>query len=215
MSGEWWRRQVPEFSRDHRVLTLDLRSYGRSEKTERGHRIASHARDVRELLERLDLDGVVLCGWSQGAATIWAYVDHYGTDRLAGAIFADQSPRGLVTEGWDAALGGNALRMGALEDRLEWIRRDFEDHTRRFVPTMFVEPPPPEEQEWMVEAILQMPGEHAARILQDNLCSDWRDVLDRVDVPALVVSCARSTFFPPESGRFQAATMPRAREVVI
>jgi non-heme chloroperoxidase len=213
MSGEWWRRQTPVLARDFRVLTIDLRSYGKSEKTDRGHRISSHARDVRELILQLDLAGVAACGWSQGAATIWAYVDQYGTDRLAGAVFVDQSPRGLLTDRWTAALGGE-LRMGALDERLDWIRRDFEDHTRRFVPTMFVEPPPPEEQEWMVQAILQMPCEHAARVLQDNLCADWRDVLDRVDVPALVVSTAHSTFFPPESGRYQSERMPHARQVV-
>lgn len=214
MSGEWWRRNVPELSRELRVFTIDLRSYGKSEKTDRGHRIARHARDVRELIVELGLEEVVLCGWSQGAATIWAYVDHFSTDSLAGAVFVDQSPRGLVTEGWAGAFSENTLRMGPLEERLEWIRNDFDGHTRQFVPSMFVVPPPEEEQAWMRQAILQMPGAHAALVLQDNLCSDWRDVLDRVDVPALVVSCLQSTFFPPASGAYQAATMPRARTVL-
>ena len=213
MSTEWWRRNVPDLSKVARTIALDMRSYGRSENTPRGHRLARHAADLRELILQLDLRGAVPCGWSQGASTIWAYVDLYGTDRLAGATFVDQTPKILTNEGWKTGLGTD-FTLGAMEEFLASIERDPDEFRRGFIPSMFLTPPPEEEQAWMLEEMEAMPTEHAVEVLRDHLNQDWRDVLDRVDVPALVVTGANSSLFPPESGAYQARKMPNARHEV-
>ena len=41
-------------------------------------------------LSCLVLQDVIVVGSSMGASIIWAYIELYGEDRLAGAIFVDQ-----------------------------------------------------------------------------------------------------------------------------
>lgn len=43
-----------------------------------------------ETLFWLVLQDVIVVGSSMGASIIWAYIELYGEDRLAGAIFVDQ-----------------------------------------------------------------------------------------------------------------------------
>lgn len=209
MSTEWWRRQVPDLSQEMRTIAMDMRSYGRSEKTRRGHRLSRYAADLRELILHLDLQDVVVCGWSMGASTIWSYVDLFGTDKLAGAIFVDQTPKILTDETWKTGLGPD-FTLSALDGFLGNIESDPEAFFQGFIPSMFVTPPPEEEQSWMLDAVRKMPTEDAVEVLQDHCCQDWRDVLGKVDIPALVITGGQSSLFPPESGVYQATEMPSA-----
>lgn len=211
MSTEWWRRQMPAFSREMRTIAVDMRSYGRSEKTDRGHRLSRYASDLRELILDLGLNDVVVCGWSMGASTIWAYVDLYGTDRLAGAVFVDQTPKILTDDDWKTGLG-TEFPLSALDTFLAGIEKDPAAFVEGFIPSLFVIPPSEEEQAWMIEAVQAMPTHHAVEVLRDHCTQDWRDVLDRVNIPALVVTGAQSSLFPPESGSYQAQAMPNARQ---
>ena len=62
--------------------------------------MARHGRDLGELLEHLDLTDVTLVGASMGGNTIWAYVDQFGSCRLAGVLIDDQTPKMINTADW-------------------------------------------------------------------------------------------------------------------
>ena len=63
-----WQMEAPAPS--HRAIAYDLRGHGRSpcEKLspEEGHAIEDHARDLSTVIERLELSGAALVGWSMG-----------------------------------------------------------------------------------------------------------------------------------------------------
>jgi len=63
--------------------------------------MGGHARDLRAFLAALDLDDVVLVGWSTGAIVSWEYVDRFGTDRLAALVDVDMEPSPLEREGYE------------------------------------------------------------------------------------------------------------------
>jgi pimeloyl-ACP methyl ester carboxylesterase len=63
----WWNWfQVAPLAQHLRVVTLDQRGHGRSFKPAAGYTIAAMAEDVSQLIERLDLGAVHLCGASMG-----------------------------------------------------------------------------------------------------------------------------------------------------
>ncbi len=64
--GEDWLLQVPEFSRCHRVLTVDLRGHGQSAKPRRAYAIGDLAADVAGLLDHLGAETAHVVGLSHG-----------------------------------------------------------------------------------------------------------------------------------------------------
>ena len=72
---------------------------GSRTKPESGHTVPEYAADVRAFLEALDLDDVVLVGWSMGAFVIWEYVKQFGCDRLAGTVVVDEAASDFAWDG--------------------------------------------------------------------------------------------------------------------
>lgn len=61
-----WFNQVPLFSRDRTVVTVDLRGHGASSAPATGFTAGHHASDLVELLDRLEIDSVIPIGASLG-----------------------------------------------------------------------------------------------------------------------------------------------------
>lgn len=62
-----WENQVPEFSKKHRVVTVDLPGHGQSGQERKSWSIESYGDDVKTVVTKLDLKRVVLVGSSMGA----------------------------------------------------------------------------------------------------------------------------------------------------
>jgi pimeloyl-ACP methyl ester carboxylesterase len=67
-----WRDQVPHFAKKHRVVALDLRGHGQSDKPDEDYSIASFADDLAWLIPHLGLDRPVVVGHSMGGSIAMA-----------------------------------------------------------------------------------------------------------------------------------------------
>jgi non-heme chloroperoxidase len=211
LTSRFFARQREHFARDYRFIAPDLRGHGRSEKVLHGHTVPTQTRDLRELIEGLDLDDVVLVGWSSGAFCIWEYVKQYGNDRLAGVVVVDEAAADLNRGDWN--LG--AMDLDGLIGMLEVVQVAHAEMVRgRFVHRLFATPPAPEEIDWMVEEITKIPPVVAAAVAFDEITRDYRKVLSEVDVPALVCHGAHDQMLPVENGTHLAETMPDGRLVI-
>jgi non-heme chloroperoxidase len=86
---------------DHRLVAVDLRGHGLSDKPQDAYGDSRlWADDVHALIRTLDLDHPVLCGWSYGPLVILDYLRHYGEDQISGVNFVG----GVTKLGGDAAL---------------------------------------------------------------------------------------------------------------
>jgi pimeloyl-ACP methyl ester carboxylesterase len=61
-----WEYQIPELAAHYRVIAIDIRGHGRSDKPRERYSIAGFAEDVSALIEHLGLDRVHLVGISMG-----------------------------------------------------------------------------------------------------------------------------------------------------
>jgi pimeloyl-ACP methyl ester carboxylesterase len=61
-----WRHQIAEFSKDHRVIALDQRGHGESEKPDQDYTIEGFADDLAALIKDLGLERPVIVGHSMG-----------------------------------------------------------------------------------------------------------------------------------------------------
>lgn len=65
-SGRTWGAQLPDFTRDHRVVTVDWRGCGRSARPVRGNTTSGVVSDLVALIGALRLDRPVVVGSSIG-----------------------------------------------------------------------------------------------------------------------------------------------------
>ena len=97
----WGRQLDSELAKHHRLIALDLRGHGSSERPRDAYGDSRlWADDVKAVIRSLELDQPILCGWSYGPLVILDYIRHYGEDAIGGIHFVD----GITKLGSDAAL---------------------------------------------------------------------------------------------------------------
>lgn len=210
-----FHRQLDGLAWDCRVLALDMRGHGESEKPEHGYRIARLAKDLHDALVALDLDAVNLAGHSMGCAVIWSYWDQFGDDRLSRLILIDQPatplrwPNSSETE-W--AHTGSRLDATALMDFVAQLTGpDGIQVSKDYITGSFFTPAISAGViDWVIRENLKFPRTLAARLLVDLYAQDWRDVLPRITLPTLVIG-GEASLFNPQSQRWNASQIPNAR----
>jgi pimeloyl-ACP methyl ester carboxylesterase len=84
-----WERQLssPTLG-SHRLIAMDMRGHGSSERPLAGYDDSRRwADDVDAVIRELSLDQPILCGWSYGPLVILDYIRHYGERRIGGIHF--------------------------------------------------------------------------------------------------------------------------------
>jgi non-heme chloroperoxidase len=87
--GLCWGRQLnSDLATDHRLVAMDMRGHGQSDKPRDAYGDSKlWADDVNAVLQTLALDQAVLSGWSYGPLVILDYIRHYGEQAIGGMQF--------------------------------------------------------------------------------------------------------------------------------
>ncbi|ROS75142.1 pimeloyl-ACP methyl ester carboxylesterase [Curtobacterium sp. PhB130] len=195
----------------HRVVAFDRRSHGESEDTLRGQRVARHGADLHELLEVLDLQDAVLVGQSMGASTIWATIDLFGTAGIAGVLTIDQTPKLINTDDWPHGFYGMTPENSGtffdqgIPDTGRGLRVDQGNAgVQRLIARIGGFP-----------AVRTPNAPETVRLLRDHGQQDWRDVVERLDVPFTMVAGRDSQLWPCSHAEAAVGANPNGRVVVI
>lgn len=195
----------------HRVIAFDRRSHGASEDVLRGQRIARHGTDIGELLTALDLRGAVLVGQSMGASSIWAYLDQAGSGRVAGILTVDQTPKLINTADWPHGFYGmEPSNSGTFfDDGIPDTGRGLRvDQSQAGVVRLM-------ERLGGMPDVRQANAPETRWLLRDHGQQDWRDVIERLDVPFVMVAGRNSQLWPCSHAEAAVGENPRGRAHVI
>lgn len=125
-SARCFDRQIPEFSREFRVIAVDSRGHGRSTHGEEDLHLHLMSDDVIAVMDKLELERAALLGWSDGAniamRTAFMYPERVEALILTGG---NTSPHGirwkyLAPMKWQAFL----LMFKAMHDTEASLRRE-------------------------------------------------------------------------------------------
>jgi pimeloyl-ACP methyl ester carboxylesterase len=94
----WWQRLIPLLDRHHRVIALDLRGFGGSEKPESGYSMEEQAEFVAEALRRLGARRATVVGHSLGGTVATALTELPG-DYVSRLVIVDQAPDESFSKG--------------------------------------------------------------------------------------------------------------------
>lgn len=213
-NGGAWKRQLEGLSDSFRVLALDLPGFGDSPPPVAPPTMTSFATVVRGVIERLQLEGVVLVGWSMGAGIVMRYCELFGSHRLAGIGIVDDCPRLLPGPDWRLSEDTTFDPAGLDDWRGRWAY-DRRGVIRDLTLAEFADTDAhAEEIEWLIEESMRSDPATALSALLDAFDCDFRAGLGAIDVPALLLYGEHSRFTTPKNRTYMEAAIPRSRLVV-
>jgi non-heme chloroperoxidase len=88
LDGRSWEKQTAALlDAGYRVITYDRRGFGQSSQPTTGYDYDTFASDLNTVLETLDLNNVVLAGFSMGTGEVARYIGTFGSSRVDKAAF--------------------------------------------------------------------------------------------------------------------------------
>jgi len=211
----FFTRNVEALSRGTRVINMALRSHGPSQAVPHGHRISRYAADLRDLLAALNISDATVLGWSMGAAVIWSHYELFGDERLKKMVIVDQSPRQYAVPGGQDWQG---IQVGCYDaESLAVVRTmlslDSRASAEGIVHACFPAGATPsrEELDFFAGEIETTPAQVRADIMTDHTNLDWRDLMPRIQIPALVMIGEKSLIWGPGGAEYPAEYIPRAQ----
>jgi len=197
-TGEFWREQIGEFSRDHRLVVPDLPGHGRSAHPDtRRYTIDAFVADLVLLFDKLRLEDVILVGLSMGGTIAQRFALAHA-NRLRALVLVGATPHGL---GPDVGVK-NVLqaidRLGVVAASQAVINRSFGSAAS------------PELLAFAREQVAQTPKFVAREAIISLNEADSRAELARLALPTLVVCGEEDAITPPAESRALAAGIPGA-----
>jgi pimeloyl-ACP methyl ester carboxylesterase len=213
-TAEQFKHQLTGLSDRYRVIAVDMRGHGESDKPDFGYKISRLAKDTYDLIHALDLEEVNILGHSMGSSVIWNYYDLFGPERLSKLLLIDQMPMITSNPTWPEEERINSGAIFNPQSLYETINAlagpDGVETTRGFIGNMVTKAIPEADKAWIIERNLRMPREHAATLLYNHSTQDWRDLIPRITLPSLVVG-GRVSVVPWQSQAWVAEQIPDAR----
>ena len=201
LDGHSWERQARVLLQaGYRVITYDRRGFGRSSQPAIGYDYDTFAADLNALLEHLDLDGIVLGGFSMGTGEVTRYLGRYGSGRVAkAAMFGVIPPFLLKTPDNPEGVDGQVfedIKAQIVKDRYVYFKQFFDN----FYDTDRLAPERISEQAWQASFnVAAGASPYASYACVDTWLTDFRDDLPKIDVPTLVVHGTEDRILPHEA----------------
>jgi len=208
-----WERQFP-LARDHRLIMPDLRGHGASGKPEgaetyKGSQIWGD--DIAAIFDTLNLQNVMLVGWSMGGFVVLDYLRQYGDARLSGVVIIGAH----LTPGSFMPPEIAAMRRNDDAVRADGMYSDDDGEnvaaTLAFVRACFHQQPDPDDLARMVG--LNMLSPPHARAASRGRSEDYHDAARATQVPAMVIWGTEERLAPAVLGEEAARTFPKGRGV--
>jgi non-heme chloroperoxidase len=210
LDGNSWERQERVLlAAGYRVINYDRRGFGRSSQPTTGYDYDTFAADLNALLDHLELDEVILAGFSMGTGEVTRYIGNYGTGRVRrAALFGTIPPFLLKTddnpEGVDQAVF-DGIKEAIVADRYAY----FKDFLDNFYNVDVLGGSKISDQAWQASFNLAAAASpYATHACVDTWLTDFRGDLPKFDVPTLVVHGTEDRILP------FAATAARLPELI-
>lgn len=180
-----WASQNDFFSRaGFKCLHVDKRGHGENTEILSGLRISRLAKDIRDLVNVLNIKHFHLVSHSLGVGVAFEYISLFGEDEILSLTIIDAPPKSINTPEWQ--LGMHALTWHSISETVENF-----SHvalTKKKIDTDLLRQ--------MHQGHYKFNFTKTAPLVQDFLTKDYRDILKNLTVPTLYIAGELSPLFP-------------------
>ena len=201
LDGNSWERQERALlAEGYRVISYDRRGFGRSSQPTVGYDYDTFAADLNALLEHLQLDDVILGGFSMGTGEVVRYLGTYGSRRVRTATLIGAIPPFLLkTEDNPEGVDGQVfedIKAAVVSDRYAYFKDFFDNfyNVDKLGGTRI------SEQAWQASFnVAAGASPYASYACVDTWLTDFRADLPKIDIPTLVVHGTEDRILPFEA----------------
>lgn len=186
-SGNWGYQVPALIENGYRIIVIDSRGHGKSTRDGCAYSYELMARDLKAVLDALDIEEAGLVGWSDGAVVALIFADFY-PERVAGVFYfgCNMDPNGAL----------EMIELGPLVMAcFNRHRADYERLSQN-----------PEGFDELVEAVT---------LMQKTQPNYSEDDLKKISVPVIIVHSEFDEFIKEDHSRYLARTIPNAEFLLL
>jgi non-heme chloroperoxidase len=201
LDGRSWEKQHRLLlDAGYRVIAYDRRGFGNSSHPTTGFDYDTFVADLNALIEHLDLQDIVLVGFSMGTGEVTRYLGRYGSARVSKAVLLGAIPPFLLKtddnpEGVDGTVF-DGIRAAVAADRPAYFKAFLDD----FYNVDVLGGERISEQAWQASFNVAVGASpFAADMCVPTWLTDFRADLPKIDVPTLLVHGDADRILPFEA----------------
>ena len=199
-----------------RVVSHDRRGHGRSSQPWDGNDMDHYADDLAQLIEALNLNNIILAGFSTGGGEVARYVGRHGTKRVAKLALisavtplmlkTDTNPGGLPLSVFDGIRAASEANRGQLY--LDFASGPFYGYNR----------PGAKPSQGLINAIYSQGMQAGHKNTYDSIAAfaqtDFRDDLKKFDKPTLIIAGEDDQVVPIDAAARAAAKIVKHAKLI-
>jgi pimeloyl-ACP methyl ester carboxylesterase len=178
--ARYWRAQLPYFTKNHRVVMLDLAGHGHSGMTRSQYTMRAFGEDVRAVTEVTGSRRVILIGHSMGGSVI-AEAARIMPGRVIGLIGID------TLENIEYLMTREELKR-----MIAPLEKNFRTGSRQFVDEMISPKTNPQLREWILSDMSAAPPAVAlsamSNMMSQYITGEAAKIFDEIRVPVITVN---------------------------
>ncbi|WP_163323726.1 alpha/beta fold hydrolase [Draconibacterium mangrovi] len=177
--ARYWQKQVAEFSRNNRIILIDLAGHGHSGMTREKYTMKAFGEDVQAVVEATKSENVILIGHSSGGPVI-ADAARLMPHRVKGLIGIDT---------WENI--EYPLSSEELNGMMAPFHENFQSGTRQFVQQMLLPAKDTLLNNWIIADMSAAPQRIALssmeEVLMQSVTGEAAEIFEDIHLPVIVV----------------------------
>lgn len=173
-----WDKQLKYFSKDYNVIAMEPRSHGNSGQTSEGHEAFTMAKDIQAVVQELNLQRIILIGWSLAVPQVVNYAAKLDSGNLMGLVLVD----GVV--GTDPSLSF----YRSIISQWSQFQSDRKNATEKFINSIFKNPQEEAYLNKLQENAMKTPTNTVMTLIYNYILQDFRPLLSQIKVPAWIAT---------------------------
>ncbi|MDQ6762336.1 MAG: alpha/beta hydrolase [Bacteroidota bacterium] len=217
LSGSMWEYQVvPLTAQGFRCITYDRRGFGKSDRPFSGYDYDTMAGDLKALMDELNLEDVMLVGFSMGGGEIAKYFTHYGNAHVSKVVLVScvipymlktpDNPEGVPQEQFEQ------MTEGMKEDRPGFMQ----DFNKTFYGVSLMNHPVSDA--FLANALTRVMDASPIATLETAKAfafTDFRNDVPNINVPTLIIHGDADKTVPIKATGEQSAKLIKDARLVV
>ena len=188
-------------SKYNMVISYDLRGHGLSVGSNQEITIELLASDLKEFIDKLNLDNIVLVGWSLGGSIIFEYIKQFGLYRISNICLIDTSPRVINDVSWSLGLYHGDYNMQDAKMDLDIMQKSWSDFAIKFIKSFSINLNE-NQLKFAYDRIKNNNQIRMFEIWKSLINKDYRNVLENINAPTLIIFGGKSNLYSTEVGHY-------------